>query len=65
MSDVRAAIFEQYDPQAPLAEAWTIPASWYVDPEIWELERRSVFSRNWVVVGRADQVAEPGQFLTA
>ena len=65
MSDVRAAIFEQYDPQAPLAEAWTIPASWYVDPKIWELERRSVFSRNWVVVGRADQVAEPGQFLTA
>ena len=65
MSDVRAAILDQYDPQAPLEEAWTIPASWYVDPKIWDLERRSVFSRNWVVVGRADQVAEPGQFLTA
>lgn len=64
-SRIRAEVFEGYNPQAPLEEARTIPASWYVDPAIWELERRTVFSRNWVVIGRADQVAQPGDFLTA
>jgi choline monooxygenase len=65
LSDVRRAIFDQYDSRTPLAEASTIPAAWYVDREVWERERGTVFSKNWVVVGRADQVASPGQFLTA
>lgn len=58
-------IVESYDAQAPLEAAWTIPASWYVDPRIADLERATTFSRNWQMVGRADEVAEPGQFLTA
>ena len=58
-------ILSAYDAQAPLDQAWTIPAPWYVDKRVEELEHRTVFSRNWQVVGRADQVREPGQFLTA
>ncbi|HEV2063897.1 MAG TPA: aromatic ring-hydroxylating dioxygenase subunit alpha [Thermoanaerobaculia bacterium] len=58
-------ILGAYDPSAPLPEAWTIPAPWYVDPRIAELERASVFSRSWLAVGRADQVSQPGGFLTA
>jgi choline monooxygenase len=54
-----------YDATAPLAEASTIPASWYVDAQIAELERKTVFSRTWQVIGRADQVEKPGQFVTA
>ena len=54
-----------YDPRAPLERASTIPASWYVDPDLFALERRTVFARSWQVVGRADQVANPGQFLSA
>ncbi|HYE65359.1 MAG TPA: aromatic ring-hydroxylating dioxygenase subunit alpha [Pyrinomonadaceae bacterium] len=57
-------IIESYDPHAPLNEAWTIPASWYLDARIMELERRTVFARSWQLVGRADQVREPGQFIT-
>jgi choline monooxygenase len=57
-------IIESYDPHAPLSEAQTIPASWYVDSRITELERRSVFARSWQMVGRASQVQEPGQYLT-
>jgi choline monooxygenase len=57
-------IIESYNPDAPLPEARTPPASWYVDPRILELERRIVFARNWHFVGRADQVREPGQYLT-
>ena len=54
-----------YNPHDPLEEAWTIPAPWYFDPRIAELERASVFSATWQVVGRADQVRDNGQFFTA
>jgi choline monooxygenase len=54
-----------YDPSAPLEQAYTIPAPWYRDPRVAELERNSVFRATWQVVGRADQVREKGQFFTA
>jgi choline monooxygenase len=57
-------IIESYNPNAPLAEASTPPASWYVDARIAELERRTVFARSWQLVGHADQLREPGQYLT-
>jgi choline monooxygenase len=58
------ALVEGYDASAPLERAWTIPASWYVDPRIAELENRTTFRRTWQLVGRLDQVARPGDFLT-
>jgi choline monooxygenase len=57
-------IIETYNPNAPLAEALTPPSSWYVDTRILELERRAVFARAWQMVGRADQVRVPGQYIT-
>src|SRR5215471_8444950 len=57
-------LIESYDPEAPLAEASTIPASWYVNEEVYEAERRTVFSNSWQVVGRVDQVRETGEFIT-
>jgi choline monooxygenase len=57
-------IVASYDNKAPLAEASTIPAPWYVDARLAELEGQTVFSRTWQVLGRADQVAKPGQFVT-
>ena len=57
-------IIETYNPDAPLAEASTPPSSWYVDPRILDLELRTVFARSWQVVGRAEQVREPGQYIT-
>ena len=58
-------ILAQYDDSAPLAEASTIPSRWYVDPRIAELERQTVFSNSWQMVGRAGQVEKPGQFVSA
>lgn len=55
----------QFDPDRPLEKAATIPSSWYLDPEIYALERREVFGETWQVVGRSDQVVEPGSFFTA
>ncbi len=57
-------LLQQYDPSTPLAEASTIPASWYVDERLLARERRTVFSRSWQLAGRVDQVREPGQYLT-
>jgi choline monooxygenase len=57
-------ILNLYNPSDPLDKAWTIPAPWYFDTRIEQLERDSVFAANWQVVGRADQVAQPGQFFT-
>src|SRR5271169_81903 len=58
-------VVDLYNPHDPLEEAWTIPAPWYFDERISELERASVFSTTWQVVGHTDQVRENGQFFTA
>ena len=58
-------ILSSYDDRAPLAEASTIPGSWYVDPRIAELERISVFSKTWQLVARLDQLRKPGEFVSA
>jgi choline monooxygenase len=58
-------IIDSYDAGSPLAEAWTIPAPWYVDPRVMELECRTVFARSWQMVGRLDQLQNPGQYVTA
>ena len=56
-------ILASYDDRAPLAEASTIPAPWYVDRRIAELERESVFSKTWQLVARTGQVEKPGEFV--
>src|SRR5260370_16488720 len=58
-------IVASYNEAAPLTEASTIPAPWYADARIAELERQTVFSRTWQVMGRVDQVEKPGQFVSA
>jgi choline monooxygenase len=59
-----AELLALYDDMAPLAEAHTIPAPWYLDAGIEALERQSVFGANWQAIGRVDQVANPGEFFT-
>jgi choline monooxygenase len=54
-----------FDPTLPLEAASTIPAKWYTSEEFATLERTRVFGDSWICVGRADQVAKPGDFFTA
>ena len=56
-------LLRQYNDQLALSEASTIPASWYTESRIMELERRAVFGANWQCAGRMDQVAQPGQYI--
>jgi len=57
-------LIDSYDPNAPLEQAATIPSSWYTDHRIYDLELQSVFARSWQMIGLAERVAEPGQYLT-
>jgi choline monooxygenase len=54
-----------FNPELPLERAHTIPNTWYFDPEIADAEKRAIFGNTWQMVGRADQIAEPGSFFTA
>ena len=58
-------ILNLYNPSDPLENASTIPAPWYRDSRVEELERTNVLSATWQVVGRLDQARDKGQFFTA
>jgi choline monooxygenase len=64
MNEAISDLLALYDEDAPLEYASTIPAAWYVDERVARLERDQVFGNNWIAVGRADQVADAGQFFT-
>src|SRR6267142_2944170 len=57
-------IIHSYDPSAPLPQASTIPASWYIDERVYELELQNVFARSWQLVARVDQLLQPGSYVT-
>jgi len=58
-------IIASYNDQNPIERAFTIPSAWYTDERIAELERQAVFGGTWQAVARADQLRQPGQFVTA
>jgi len=57
-------ILNLYNPADPLEKASTIPAPWYRDVRVHELELAAVFAKSWQVAGRLDQVHENGAFFT-
>lgn len=42
-----------------------MPARMYIDPVVLELERDRIFARTWQLVGRMEQLADTGSFITA
>jgi choline monooxygenase len=64
MEESLQAIIDSYNASAQLAEASTIPSSWYTDARVYELEQQTVFSGSWQLAARLDQVREPGQYVT-
>src|SRR5271169_3423916 len=47
-----------------ISRAWSIPAPFYTDAGVFELEREKIFTRTWQVVGHIHQLANPGDFFT-
>ncbi|MCY3877775.1 MAG: aromatic ring-hydroxylating dioxygenase subunit alpha [Rhodobacteraceae bacterium] len=44
------------------AESYTIPAKYYLEPEIFEREKPAIYYRSWLYAGHASQLPEPGCF---
>jgi len=42
----------------------TLPAWVYRSPEFYELEREHIFKRSWLMVGHANQIPNPGDYMT-
>ncbi len=47
----------------PLEKASALPARCYLDPELYALEVERIFRREWLCVGRIDQLARPGDYF--
>jgi Rieske 2Fe-2S family protein len=40
----------------------TLPSSWYCDARIFKLEQERIFTREWLCVGREEELAAPGDY---
>ncbi len=45
--------------------AHALEAQWYVSPEIFARERERIFTREWICVGRLEQLANSGDYFLA
>lgn len=48
----------------PTAQAETLPPLVYTSSEFYEFERDAIFGHDWLCVGRADQIPNPGDYTT-
>jgi len=48
----------------PVTESRALPPEMYASDQVFELEREAIFARDWLCVGRVDQVPEPGDYRT-
>jgi phenylpropionate dioxygenase-like ring-hydroxylating dioxygenase large terminal subunit len=47
----------------PYERAWSMPRAFYTDPRVLALEVEHLFLREWVCIGRVDEVSQPGDFI--
>lgn len=40
-----------------------LPAEWYTSPELYELEKRSIFSRRWQLITHKNRIPNAGDWL--
>ncbi len=49
--------------EVPMPRRFTLPARYYATPEIFAAERERIFLERWVCIGRATELARPGDYL--
>jgi choline monooxygenase len=54
---------DDFNPTTDLAQAETLPARWYIEPEFLELEKKKIFWKSWQLVGRVDMAQRPGDYF--
>jgi len=52
-----------FDPALAIEDAWLPPKSWYTEPALYDVERDTVFRHNWLIAGRAEALANPGDYV--
>ena len=50
--------------QAPLTRASHLPGYVYASPEIYAAEKEAIFMKDWLCVGRVEEVENPGDYMT-
>lgn len=50
--------------RAPLDQARHLPSYFYTSPEIFEIEKERLFYKDWLCVGREEEIANPGDYFT-
>lgn len=45
-------------------ETNALPAKYFTDPEVYEMEQEKVFSQYWVYAGHENAITEPGEYFT-
>src|SRR6476661_761323 len=46
-----------------LDNGWTLPARWYSDPDVAELEHQRIFSRSWTLLCPEAKLAQTGDHV--
>jgi choline monooxygenase len=64
MSSSDNTLFDASSIDPEIARAWTLPARFYFNLEVFQHEREKIFHRTWQVVGHRDQLAKPGDYVT-
>jgi len=59
--EVHAAELANKDIQKKVKHSW--PAEFYHSPEVYELERRAIFSRQWILMSHSSRYKNPGDFV--
>ena len=59
-----AHLMDDYAVGPDPASAWRLPARYYLEPAILELEKERIFFRSWLLAGHVSQLAEPGSYFT-
>ncbi|KAM0328794.1 hypothetical protein ACHAQA_005208 [Verticillium albo-atrum] len=49
--------------QDPKAAVRALPASWYTSQDMYELERRAIFSRKWLLTTHSARIPKPGDWV--
>ena len=52
------------DVGAEADRGYTLPARYYLDPEVYEQEKQAIFYKNWHCAAHASQLRQPGDYVT-
>ena len=50
--------------KSPLPMAHHVPGYIYTSPEVFELEKQEIFLKDWLCVGRVEEIGKPGDYAT-